>query len=335
MTKKDGKQKSMPSVTFRVAATLMLATIMSCSSGTEEVSFTPTKNTATEAKITVTDTTNTTIGLEEPAERIVCLNYQCLDILAELGMKPVAIAEGLAFWASEPHLLGDSVASIPKIAGIAAGPNVEQIVKLKPDLVIGLSYLHSKSRDILKGVVPFYLLWPQSYSEAIAELKNVGKLTGKTAEAEAAAQRFLDKLADYKAKSPGDRRVMLIHRPPPNFAVATDKSLNCSTVMEVAKCVSPEYNDVIPLGYVPLSLEQLVKIDPEAIFIPSGVEGYVEFSDYYDDNPLWQGLTAVKTGQVYGADGRLWLAYGTRGLSRMLDEMMPKIYPDVFAESQS
>jgi iron complex transport system substrate-binding protein len=323
------------SVLWRLIFSLVIATIVSCGSSESSIQ---TRGADTKAGLTVTDGTNVEVALEKPAERIICLDITCTDILAELDIEPIAVVKGMEAWVREPHLFGERAKEFALIG--AAGlldPNLEQIVQLQPDLVIGIA-AHQKSREALKGAVSFYLLnLPNSYTEAIANLKSVGKLTGKTAEAEAAAQRFLDKLAAYKAKSPNNQTVLLIHRPQPNFLVATDRALNCATLNEVANCLSPEKEDTITfIGYLPFSLERLVQLDPDVIFISSGArDNYAEFIDYYEDNPLWDSLRAVKNRRVYGASASRLFAPGTRGLGRLLDKTMPKIYPDVFPESES
>ncbi len=323
------------SAALRLISSLVLATIVGC--GSSE-SSTQTRGADTKAGLIVTDATNVEVALEKPAERIICLDIACTDILTELNIEPIAVVEGMEAWVREPHMFGERAKEFALIgsAGLLE-PNLEQIVQLKPDLVMGIA-AHKKSREALKGAVPFYLLnLPNSYTEAIANLKNVGKLTGKTVEAEAASQRFLDKLAAYKAKSPKNQKVLLIHRPQPNFSVATDKALNCATLNEVANCLSPETEDAIAfIGYLPFSLERLVQLDPDVIFISSGArDNYAEFVDYYEDNPLWNSLRAVKNRRVYGANSNRLFAPGTRGLGRLLDKTMPKIYPDVFPESES
>ena len=324
------------SVIFGGVSTLALTTMISCSTSQE---MTSTTETITEAVINATDASNTQITLEKPAERIVCLDLLCIDILAELGIKPIGVVgENMISWIQEPHLFG-KLALKPAIIG-AKGmlePNLEQIVQLKPDLVLGLNGAHNKTREALKGVVTFYLVSiPQNYLGAITNLKNIGKLTDKTAEAETAAKNFLDKLATYKAKSPKNQTVLFMHRPPPNFFVATDKALNCGTINEVANCLSAEYSsDIVALlNYLPFSLERLVELDPDVIFISSNPShNYEVFVNYYQDNPLWNNLRAVKNKRVYGASSLRLLGIGTRGLSQMLKRTMPKIYPGVFPDS--
>ncbi|MGD1807109.1 ABC transporter substrate-binding protein [Dapis sp. BLCC M126] len=333
------KVKSAVSI-FRLATTfLILTTLISCSSPAKNSSDTLSEEqntkTATEETLTVTDSTNTEIVLDKIPERILCLDPVCLDILAELGIEPAGILQNMADWVQEPHMFGEQGKKISKIASVGnLESNLEQIVQLKPDLIIGLP-IHKKTREALKGVVPFYMLAiPTTYSEAIANLKTVGQLTEKNIEAEAAAQKFLDKLATYKAKSPKNQNFLLIHSPAGNLNIFTDKALNCRFLNQIANCLSPEYDSSLLRihGGVPFSLERLTKLEPDVIFISSfDVDNYKEFVNY-SDSPLWQELTAVKKQRVYGTNPFKIMAFGTRGLGLLLDQTMPKIYPNLFSD---
>lgn len=324
------------SVIFGGVSALVLTTLISCSPSQKTTSTT---ETITEGMITASDASNTQITLEKPAERIVCLDVLCIDVLAELGIKPIGIVGlDMISWMQQPHLFGKLPKKPAIIGGNMAEANLEQIVLLKPDLVIGINGFHNETREALKEVVTFYLLSaPQNYSGAIANLKSIAELTDKTVEAETAAQKFLDKLATYKAKSPKNQTVLLISGLPPNFSVATDKALNCATINEVANCLSAEYSndDIDVINYLPFSLERVVELDPDLIFISSGaVDNYELFVNYYQENPLWDNLRAVKNKRVYGASFLRLYGIGTRGLSEMLNQTMPKVYPGVFPDSQ-
>ncbi|NES79070.1 MAG: ABC transporter substrate-binding protein [Okeania sp. SIO1H4] len=210
---------------------LILTTLISCSSPAQNSSSTLSEEqnteTATEETLIVTDSTNTEIVLDKIPERILGLDHVCLDILAELGIEPAGVLENMADFAQEPDMFGEQGKKIAQIGSVSfLEPNLEQVVQLKPDLIIGLD-VHKKTREALKGVVPLYMLAiPKTYSDAIANLKTAGELTGKNIEAEAAAQKFLDKLATYKAKSPKNQNILLIRGKADNIRYNHAKNLS-------------------------------------------------------------------------------------------------------------
>jgi len=54
----------------------------------------------------------------------------------------------------------------------------------------------------------------QDYQDAIANLQQVGKLLGESETAATAANKFLDQLVSYKARSPQNQTVMVMRRTP-------------------------------------------------------------------------------------------------------------------------
>ncbi|MBN2984523.1 ABC transporter substrate-binding protein [Cohnella algarum] len=157
--------------------------------------------------VTVEDGTGETLVFDRPVEKVACVVSLCVDVLAELGMEPVAIGEsGVRVIAASPEFFGSKGETFPSIGGSFFEPSLEDLVTMEPDLVIGLKGVHEPLREGLKDVAPLFLSSPRHYNDSIAFLETIGRVTGKTAEAETAKQRFLDKLADAKAKAPRTRR---------------------------------------------------------------------------------------------------------------------------------
>ena len=54
-------------------------------------------------------------------------------------------------------------------------------------------------------------------------------------------------------------------------------------------------------------------------------------SEQLADNTIWKELSAVQNGEVYEVDFFIWgTSRGIRGTTVVLDEAIPKVYPDVF-----
>src|SRR5579875_933909 len=221
--------------------------------------------------LSVTDATGTTITLSKPATRVVCLVGECEDIMASLGLKPVAVNDT---YSQDPHLWGDAAKSIAKIGGSFMSPNIEDIAKQTPDLVIGIANADEQLRSAMKPIAPLYITNPSSYQDSIKDLENIGQLTGRSAQATAAAKKFTDELASYKAKSPNNVSTVLIYGTAPNFNTFTEGSLTPSVLDQVtpypipAPANAPNASDREP-GALPGSLEQLLKINPDTLLIAS------------------------------------------------------------------
>jgi len=125
--------------------------------------------------LTFTDSTGTKVTLTKRPQRIVCLIGICEDILFTLGIEPVAVSD--KFY-QVPQLWGPNK-TFPAITGGFASPNLEDIAKVNPDLVIGF-IPHAGLRDALKPIAPLFIMNPAKYQDTFEEERAIGYLTGKS-----------------------------------------------------------------------------------------------------------------------------------------------------------
>ncbi|MGI9058214.1 MAG: ABC transporter substrate-binding protein [Ktedonobacteraceae bacterium] len=291
--------------------------------------------------LTFTDATHMTITLPKRPARIACLVSLCEDILAELGLPPVAVNDTFG---QDPAFFGNAAKHFTMIGGPFFNPNVEDIAKVTPDLVIGLANVHESLRDALKPIAPLYIMNPTKYTDAIFYLKDIGRLTGRSEQADAAAQRFLHKLAAYKAKTPNNLSALLLYGSDVNFNIFTQGSLFSSVLEQVTPYPWPfpgagaaPASDHEP-GAIPYSLEKILAVDPAVLFIASltFTAGAQPLSKQLASNPVWSQLKAVKNQRVYEVNPNYYIfGRGTRSLSLALDDAMMKLYPDVFTSPLS
>jgi iron complex transport system substrate-binding protein len=212
--------------------------------------------------------------------------------------------------------------------------NLEELAQIKPDLIIGTSQAVQASNLTPLGVA-VYALDYSGYAQAIENLKNIGKLTGRTAQANAAAEKFQNKFAAYKAKAPRDKSAMIISSISDNrFQVNHVGSPSCALLNELAKCPWKSPIDAKG-GTVPYSLEQLLSDDPDFIFIRQRTdEKSVQLLNEMKSSPIWKELKAVKSGKVYEGDFYvLSQSMGTYLLNEFLDYTMTTMYPAVFPKN--
>ena len=157
------------------------------------------------AAFTLTDATGEVLTFETRPERAACLTEICADIMAEIGLEPVAVNDPLS---SDPRFFGSKAEEFQLIGGSFFEPNLEDIAASKPDLVFGLGGVHDGLRDALRPIAPLYIVNPASYEDSIGYLRDVGALMDRADEAEEAVERFLAKLEDYKSRSPKDRSAL-------------------------------------------------------------------------------------------------------------------------------
>ncbi|MFS0723084.1 ABC transporter substrate-binding protein [Paenibacillus sp. 1P07SE] len=286
--------------------------------------------------VTAKDVTGETIAADEPVVKVACIVSLCVDVLAELGMEPVAVAEGgVRVIASAPEFYGSKGETFPSIGGSFFEPSLEDLVTAAPDLVIGLQGVHDALREGLEGIAPLYLANPVHYNDSLAILETIGQLTGRTEEAAAAQQRFQDKLEGASAEAPKDKKALIIYGSDVNFSVITDSGLGGTVMKEISdypwKVEKPE-DDPFGEGAVPYSLERLLTEDPDVIFVQSYTfsPDAAPISEQLAASPLWEKLAAVQSGQVHEVRSPIWGdGRGTRSLGILIDESMAILYPDL------
>ena len=150
--------------------------------------------------------------------------------MAELGLEPVAVNDPLS---SDPRFFGSRADEFRIIGGSFFEPNLEDIAAAQPDIVFGLGGVHDGLRDALRPIAPLYIVNPVTYEDSIQYLRDIGAAVGRSAEAEEAVQRFLDKLEDYKARSPKNRTALVMFGSDVNFGIDTEDALTGGLLAEV------------------------------------------------------------------------------------------------------
>ena len=286
--------------------------------------------TPTPGPIVVTDARGQQITLKQPAARIVCLTGLCVDTLFVLGIKPVAANDALH---KHPAYWGPNERDIAPIGGSFREPSLEDIAKARPDIVIGLVGIHDGLRTGLKDIAPLYIVNPIGIDGMLKHVQEIGLMVGKSKEAEEAGKALKKRLDDVSGKISTKKSVLVIFGSDIRIGVET----TCTPTIDALSRVS-NYAFVFEAcarGEFPsFSLEQLLSIDPDVVFVMTlsfGPTPTTPVSQQLADNPLWKQLKAVKSGKVYEVSFDLWAtSRGIRGATAVLDEALPKIYPETF-----
>ncbi|WP_042199529.1 ABC transporter substrate-binding protein [Paenibacillus camerounensis] len=285
----------------------------------------------------IMDASGEQLEFQSKVEKVACVVSLCVDIAAELGMEPVAIGEsGVRTIAVAEEFYGEHGTTIPSIGGSFFEPNLEDIITVKPDLVIGLLGVHDSLREGLAGAVPVYLAQPKTYTDSVKLLEDIGRLTGRTDEAKAAAERFLGKLEEAKQKAPKDKKALIMYGTDVNFSIVTDSGLGGSVLKEVSHYpfkVNDPSEDPYGEGSIQYSLEKLLEENPDVIFVESYSysPGTKALSEQMQELPLWSKLKAVQEQNVIEVRSPIWGdGRGTRSLGILLDEALEALYPDLF-----
>lgn len=257
---------------------------------------------ASNAAITVTDSTGATVHIPAEPKRIVFLNASNLEIFASLGGKAV----GRPTSNSYPEDIKASLKDIPEVGQIHA-PNLEKIISLKPDLVVGTNVpFHVMLRKPLEMAgVPLYLNMINSYEDVLKSVDDFGRMAGK--EKEAAAKRaqiekdYAELTQDVqKGKGP---KVLVIFGSPDSFNMSTKLSFSGDLVKRLGGVnIADKAENVKDSSYVPLSMEFVAKENPDVVLLITmgGSKEILEkLRSNMRDNAIWHDVNAVKNNRVY------------------------------------
>ncbi|AFZ54111.1 ABC transporter substrate-binding protein [Cyanobacterium aponinum UTEX 3222] len=277
--------------------------------------------------ISVTDASNHELKFSKIPEKIVCLHLSCIDILAELNHPPIAVHNMLLNLAKSDIYFGEKGKNIIPISGYGE-PNLEQLLKLKPDLIVGHLAGYSSQRNTLDAIAPVFLIEIETYEDAIDNLEKFANLLNKDEEFKVAKNKFTAKLDNYKKQANNEKIVLVTNGYKGNFFIATKESLLGSVLDELTNYPwSISGNNPSAINWVSLSSEEILTINPDIIFVLVKSPSSNLLGDLRKDS-FWQELKAVKNNQVYPLEEEKvgGLTTGTKSLSAFLDQIMPLIY---------
>ncbi|MBD3922462.1 ABC transporter substrate-binding protein [Paenibacillus sp. PR3] len=256
-------------------------------------------------------------------KRVVVLFNGMVDISLTLGVKPVGAIES---WVQAPwyHYLRADMGGVTDL-GSELQPNLEAIVALKPDLIIGAKPRHEKLYNQLSAIAPTVM------ADQLFEWKDNMAMIAKATNTETKANAFMDnwnkRVAEFKSKI-GSRKnleVSLVRFQSDNSARIYITGFAGSILQELG-LKRPKSQQVEGKILVDLDTpEQIPMMDGDIIFdMSSSIGDGSEFKTQqeWQTNPLWQNLKAVKNKKYYKVNDITWnMSGGATAAKMMLDDL--------------
>ncbi len=288
-------------MTFRWTA-ILAATLALLAAPTARATTTDTE--ASSAALQITDDLGRTVQLPAPARRIAAASPAAVDLLLSIGLRPVTRP-----WM--PGATPDAWQPIPTIGfDHASGPNLEQLLAARPDLVI-VDITSARFIDRIESLVrvPVLVLQVSDVNDLPARLTDLGRLTGAAEAAHARAEELRRALeATRNAHSASPPRVFALFGGPRTGYAFTDTSYFGSLIELVGgETVTASGK---PHGLFPelarYSVERLWAADPDVILVLSHGSVHDRLPEMAAD-PAWSSLRAVREGRVVTLSDELFV----------------------------
>ena len=234
----------------------------------------------------------------EKPQKIAVLAVEALEELSLLGEKPYAAAKDM-YLNGVPKEIGDTLANVQWINS-GSQPDKEQLLKLKPDLILTSARMDPESLKPLQQIAPTI---PLSFSgeDSEANIKLVGELTGKAELANQTIEAYKKQLQTSKEQlgsSFQDKKIMYLRISTQYGLGAYSKDTTYNAVLydglgfKVPSIVEPiKRREELPL-------EKLAQANPDYIFALVPLNDLKAMDDL-KNKPLWNQMKAVKDGHVY------------------------------------
>jgi iron complex transport system substrate-binding protein len=279
------------------------------SEGTKEIAISNT--------IEFTDSYNRTVQISKNPQRIVSLGPNITEIVSELDFDKLV---GRTDYCDYP----EKVSSVKSIGSIT-NANIEEIIELDPDLVIGSVHC---PKDLLEnltklGISAIAIYDDNSLDGSYNIISKIGYVMDEEEKAndiiknnKALVEQIVDKTSTldkktvYYALSFGEWGDFTA-----GGSTFIGKMINLAGAINIAE-------DVDGWNY---SVEQLIEKDPQIIIVSK----YYNSKDQFINTWPYSSLTAVKENRVYEIDNNLLDRQGIRNAQGLL-ELAKIIHPDEF-----
>ena len=153
----------------------------------------------------------------DPPRRIVCLTEETTEILYALGQGDRIV--GISAWTCRPPEARER----HPIVSAFTGANVEKIIELQPDLVVGFSDVQAElARELVKRQLAVLVTNPRSIAEILDVVLLLGRIVGEATRAEELVAGYEARLETIALRTPAEAP-----RPRVYFEEWPDPMLSC------------------------------------------------------------------------------------------------------------
>ncbi|MCO5315493.1 MAG: ABC transporter substrate-binding protein [Solirubrobacterales bacterium] len=245
-------------------------------------------------------------------QRVVSISPFATDVLAEVGVRPIAIGQVLSDKRGMKRVPRQfrNVRVLP--LSHPSGPNLETLAKLRPTVVLSSKRWRKGTAAMRDLGIRVVYADPTNLGQAYAQAKTVGRAVKRKRQGAKLSRKMR---AQVKSATRGIRKgprvmgILGVGRNPQTFLANSWGGQMIS--LAGGRLVTAGVKN--SGGFAPISPEVVVAQDPAVIIgVPHGsVTDISGAFDYILENPAWQTVAAIRNGQVKGSYDNRLLQAGT------------------------
>lgn len=270
---------------------------------------------------TFVDDAGRKIFIADPPTRIVSLAPSVTEMLFAIGAGERVV--GVTSFCNYPP----EAQARPKVGG--AFPNLEVLLSLKPTLVLA-------PRDFIRPdmvakldqlKIPLFILETNSIEDVLRHIQTVGRMLGRTEQSDAVAGDLRRRVADVKTRTAGATRPRVFYVLNSDPLMTAGPGSFIHQLIELAGGANVAAGS--PVAYPRLSLEEVIRQDPQVILFPVGDDEGIPEQEQ-ERWLRWPTLSAVKQNRFVRIPSVLLDRPGPRvvdGLERLARQLHPDLFP--------
>ena len=249
-----------------------------------------------ETAVTLTDMAGREVKLDAPASRIVVLMPSDCEILYAIGAGDAVVGRGeYCNYPAEAEAL--------PVVNSGMETNLEEILALEPQVVVMTKMAQTAEHvDALENAgVRVFVTDAQTIADTYDCISLLGKLTGKTAEAEAVIADMQERIAAVAAKAENTGKTVYFETTPMEFGWGLYSAGMGNFMDEIgAICGLNNIFGNVEYAWPVVSEEDVIAADPDYIVtIDSNGMGDVDAAQVILAREGWKDMQAVVNGNVF------------------------------------
>ena len=264
------------------------------------------------------------IYLAKAPTRVVSLAPSITEMLFSLGLDEQVV--GVTEFCDYPL----AAQSKPKVG--YANPSIEVVLALRPELVFApKDFLRPDLQTKLEQLkIPLFVLEAQSIEDIPLQIHTLGKMFERTSAANDVTQAMRQRIAEIRQKveTLSAKRVLYVLNSQPLITVGPGSFIHQMIGLAGGSNIAAQAG----VAYPRLSMETVLKEDPEVLIFPVGAVETVPKSEQ-QQWLRWNSLSAVKLQCIHEISSNLLNRPGPR-IAEGLAQLANAIHPEAFGSGE-